>query len=121
MPAREDSSFRASTFSGTDDDSRISPTSPPPDRRRLHCGLNPLDTLASLIRAGPASPRARVLLRALVALREGAGQFEESDLWTLDAEAQHLLTALLNDRLAGRYSDTDFDAVLKVLRDCRTG
>ena len=38
---------------------------------------------------------------------------EEKDLWALDSEAQQLLTAFVNDRLAGRYSDPELDPVLK--------
>src|SRR5688572_25040029 len=60
---------------------------------------DPLEALASLVRTTPASPRARVVLRVLIALRDKAGEFEESDLWALDAEAQLLLTALVSDQL----------------------
>jgi hypothetical protein len=62
---------------------------------------DPLEALASLVRTTPASPRARVVLRVLIALRNNAGEFEESDLWALDAEAQGLLTALVSDQLPG--------------------
>ena len=59
----------------------------------------------------PASPRVRVVLRVLIALRDEAGEFNETDLWALDAEAQQLLTALLNDQLAGQYADPHLAAV----------
>ena len=40
---------------------------------------DPLDALASLVRANPASPRARVVLRVLIALRDKAGEFEQKE------------------------------------------
>lgn len=56
---------------------------------------DPLEPLASLVRTTPARPRARVVLRVLIAFRDNAREFEEKDLWALDAEAQQLLTAPL--------------------------
>ena len=82
---------------------------------------DPLDALASLIRATPASPRARVVLRVLIALRDKAGEFEESDLWALDAEAQQLLTALVSDQLAERYAEAEFAAVVGALASSKRG
>lgn len=78
---------------------------------------DPLHALNSLIRANPASPRARVVLRVLIALRDDSGEFAESDLWALDAEAQWLLSALVNDRLAGRYPEAEFAAVVQALEN----
>jgi hypothetical protein len=76
---------------------------------------DPLAALASLVRTTPASPRARVVLRVLIALRDGAGEFEEKDVWALDSEAQQLLTAFLNDHLEKRYSESHFAAVVREL------
>lgn len=76
---------------------------------------DPLHALASLVRANPASPRARVVLRVLITLRHGAGEFEEKDVWALDSEAQQLLTAFLNDHLEKRYPESHFLAVVREL------
>jgi hypothetical protein len=78
---------------------------------------DPLHALESLIQANPASPRARVLLRVLIAFRDNAGEFAESDVWALDAEAQWLLSALVNDHLAGRYPEAEFAAVVQALEN----
>jgi hypothetical protein len=80
-----------------------------------------LHALASLVRENPASPRARVVLRVLIALRDKAGEFEEKDLWALDAEAQQLLTALVSDQLAGRYFEAEFAALPESLASSRPG
>lgn len=76
---------------------------------------DPLAATASLIAAEPATPRARVLVRILRALQTGSGGFSEIELWSLDSEANNLVTALVDDRLKGRYTESDFAAVLQAL------
>lgn len=86
---------------------RLTGSAPIPDL------CDPLHALASLVGANPASPRARVVLHVLIALRDKPGEFEEKDLLALDADAQQLLTTLVSDLLVGRYSDSELDAVVR--------
>ncbi len=76
---------------------------------------DPLDALSSIVQANPSSPRARAIVRVLIALRDKRGEFDESHLWALDAEAQQLLTALVNDQLSERYAEAEVATVVEVL------
>jgi hypothetical protein len=51
----------------------------------------------------------RALRRVMQTLATGAGEFAESDVWWFSGELLALVSALIEVRLAGRYSNEDWE------------
>ncbi len=50
----------------------------------------------------------QALRRVIETLTTGAGDFEESEVWLFSAETLALVSALVEARLEGRYSDEEW-------------
>ena len=80
---------------------------------------DPLTAVVAMIRSAPGAPLTAVLRRILIGFRDRDANFEESELFALDATAIGMVDALINDYLGGRYSEADLASTLSMISTTR--